>query len=322
MASVLVHIAAKGARPSPASAAALTLGRRIASELGATLHVAAPLAEAAPADELITALGRAGADKIELVPPADPGPARWSRTGPVLVELCRQLAPRLVLLGAGDGLADLAARLAASLGATYFPDGQLCGERREPALERYVEGRRAAVRLRLFAQRGPLVATVAGPAVQPGGEDDDLSVRYAEQRPDGDGIEWLGRMSRPRPPLDQAATVVGLGAGASLAEVGLAEDLARALGGELAGTETACRQGLVAADRAIGLGAARIAPRLYLSLAASGSRRHLAGLGPTTTIVALNRDAGAPIFRAARYGMVGELARLIPELIGAVGGAR
>ena len=89
----------------------------------------------------------------------------------------------------------------------------------------------------------------------------------------------------------------------------------KSLGAELAGTESACRRGLIEPARAIGLGALRINPRLYIACAASGSRGHLAGIGPTTTIVALNRDGEAPIFDVADFGIVGDLFTIVPQVI-------
>jgi electron transfer flavoprotein alpha subunit len=324
VASVVVHAVAHGAAPSRSSLAALAAGRAIASELGATLHVTVaipetdpPAAPAPPLEMLFVRLGRAGADRVELLPRADAGPVRWSRTGAALARLCRRLAPRLVLFGANDDGGDIAPRLAANLGSAFFANAQLCGDRREPALERYVDGRRTALRLRISALRVPLVATVGGGDVSIESGEPDVDVA-APVDGEPDGLTWLDALADPGAALDAATTMVAIGGATSPAEAELAGELARALAGELVGTASAHRRGLVPRERTVGLGQRRIAPRLYVACATSGSVGHLAAIAPATTIVALNRDPDAAIFRAARYGMVGELSHLLPPLVAAV----
>lgn len=318
MASLLVHTVVRDGQPTEGSTTALATARRIATTLGATLHAAvAPGADTRP-DAVAAALGRAGADTIEVLPRADEGPLRWSCTGPALLRRCEALRPRLILFGAADGLGDVAARLAAGLGAGFFAEAQLRGDRKDLTLERFVDARRGALRLRLAPLRAPLVATISGVLPRLADGDDDVDLRVLEAAAP-DGQTWLGGASDDADPLARASIVVSIGAPIGPRERALAADLARALGGELAGTAGAYRRGHVPLERAVGVGGRRIAPRLYVACGASGSPHHLAGLSPATEIVALNRDPTAAIFRAARVGMVGELAELLPRVIASVG---
>jgi electron transfer flavoprotein alpha subunit len=115
--------------------------------------------------------------------------------------------------------------------------------------------------------------------------------------------------------LSQAETIVAIGRGIKEQKnVALAEDLARALGGELAASRPICDNGWLPLERQIGSSGQTVAPKLYIALGISGAIQHIVGMKGARTIVAINKDVEAPIFEIADYGIVGNLFDVVPAL--------
>lgn len=130
---------------------------------------------------------------------------------------------------------------------------------------------------------------------------------------------------RPEPPfqeskqavdLTQAERIVAVGRGIKAQEnLALAERLAKAIGAELAASRPICDSGWLPMDRQIGSSGQTVAPKLYLALGISGAIQHLVGMKGARTIVAINKDADAPIFEVADYGIAGDLFEVAPAII-------
>jgi len=119
--------------------------------------------------------------------------------------------------------------------------------------------------------------------------------------------------------LSQAERIVAVGRGIKAQEhVQLAEQLAHAMGAELAASRPICDAGWLPMDRQIGSSGQTVAPKLYVALGISGAIQHLVGMKGSRTIVAINKDAEAPIFEIADYGIVGDLFEVVPALIAAL----
>ena len=120
--------------------------------------------------------------------------------------------------------------------------------------------------------------------------------------------------------LTQAERIVAVGRGIKGEEhLPLAQDLAKALSAELAASRPICDSGWLPMDRQVGSSGQTVAPTLYLALGISGAIQHLVGMKGSRTIVAINKDADAPIFEVADYGIVGDLFEIIPALVAALG---
>jgi electron transfer flavoprotein alpha subunit len=115
--------------------------------------------------------------------------------------------------------------------------------------------------------------------------------------------------------LSKADIIVAVGRGIkSKDNLALAEKLAEALGGDLAASRPICDAEWLPIDRQIGSSGQTVAPKLYVALGISGAIQHLVGMKNSGTIVAINKDAEAPIFDIADYGIVGDLFEAVPVL--------
>ena len=115
--------------------------------------------------------------------------------------------------------------------------------------------------------------------------------------------------------LSQAEIVVAVGRGIKKPEnLELANKLAEALGAEVGASRPICDSGWLPMDRQIGSSGQTVAPKLYIALGISGAIQHQVGMKGSRTVVAINKDAEAPIFEVATYGVVGDLFEIVPAL--------
>jgi electron transfer flavoprotein alpha subunit len=116
--------------------------------------------------------------------------------------------------------------------------------------------------------------------------------------------------------LTQAEIIVSIGRGIKEQKnIEIAQQLASALGGEIAASRPICDNGWLPMDRQIGSSGQTVAPKLYLALGISGAIQHIVGMKGSRSIVAINKDAEAPIFEIADYAVVGNLFDIVPPLI-------
>jgi electron transfer flavoprotein alpha subunit len=116
--------------------------------------------------------------------------------------------------------------------------------------------------------------------------------------------------------LSQAERIVAVGRGIKGQEhIQVAQQLAQAMGAELAASRPICDAGWLPMDRQIGSSGQTVAPKLYVALGISGAIQHLVGMKGARTIVAINKDPEAPIFEIADYGITGDLFDIVPAMI-------
>ena len=116
--------------------------------------------------------------------------------------------------------------------------------------------------------------------------------------------------------LTAAEIIVSVGRGIKEADnIPVVQKLADALGAELAASRPICDSGWLPMERQVGSSGQTVAPKMYLAVGISGAIQHLVGMKGSKIIVAINKDANAPIFEVADYGIVGDLFQVVPALV-------
>jgi electron transfer flavoprotein alpha subunit len=244
----------------------------------------------------------------------------------VLAYLIAERKPSLVLMGHSAYGMDLAPSLATQLDLPLvtdcteleFEDGQLFAVR-----EMY--GGKVSARV-AFGQADTYIATARQAAFpfeegEPlGGEivavDSPLTEEIAYRR----FLEYVEAVVG-EVDITQAEVVVAAGRGIKEPEnMSLVEKLAEALGGVVAGSRPVVDAGWLPPDRQVGQSGKTVKPKLYVAVGISGASQHVAGMKASDIIVAINKDPDAPIFKAAHYGIVDDLFKVVPALTAQLGG--
>ncbi len=293
----------------------LGAGRSLAPDMGATLTAVVAKGSASP--EECIARGADEVLRLAELPPAEPFGAHV----PVLEQEAKAASPVLMLFSATARGKELAARLAARLGAGLCSACAALSFDKAAGgivMERIAYG--GAATQKLVSSAGPVLVTVPPRSFEPAAVLDSRQGRTRElPAPPPSAVKIVERKPKEKVAKDitEARVIVCAGRGFDKKEdLALARELADALGGELGATRPLTEEvHWLPEDLCIGLSGVQVKPELYVGLGVSGQVQHMTGVRGAKVVCAVNRDENAPIFALADFGVVGDLYEVVPKII-------
>jgi electron transfer flavoprotein alpha subunit len=320
MPHILVFAETRGDALRKFALEAVTAARALADGLGGEVHalVAGPPGIAGKAAQL----GQYGADVVVTVEDASLATFSREAIAATIAERARAGGYRAVVLGFSAQGRDLGPRLAAKLDAPIAAD----------VTEASMSGDAIVVKHPAYANKVIVTLELSGPLAI-------LSTRpsaiTAAEKPRTPRIETMALASpgaakvtvkevveggKGKIDLGEAPVIISGGRGLKAPEnFKLVEELAAAFGNAAVGaTRAVTDEGWRPHSDQIGQTGRQVSPQLYVAVGISGAIQHLAGMRTSRTIVAINKDKDAPIFKVADYGIVGDVLEIVPALTTAV----
>lgn len=262
-----------------------------------------------------------GADKVFL---CDSPELQNYRTRPysrVCLHIVREYKPEIVLMGATYTGRDLAGAI-----ATHLPTGLTADSTQlDVDEERLLLASRPAFSEKMLAtilckQFKPQMATARAGVFEALPRDEARTGEIVEVTPQmspdeiaTEVLEFLETTDRVN--LEDAEVIVAGGRGlGGPAAFRLLQELADELGGVVGASRAAVDVGWISHDHQVGQTGTTVRPKLYFAIGISGAVQHVVGMQNSTYIVAINKDANAPIFRISNYGIVGDLFQIVPAI--------
>src|SRR5215471_18504429 len=292
----------------------LAAGQQLAKELGAT--VSAAVISGSGGDPVAAAVEKVYSVEHELL--KDYTPDGYTSA---LRQLIAQVKPTYVLFPHTYQVRDFLPKLATSLGKVAVSD--VVAHRVENGavvlVRQLFQGKiNADVR---FNGDGPQFASLQAGAYRA----DQLTAGSPAVEKFTPSLSAASIRTKPHERFRESARAVDLGAAELIVAVGrgireadnipLVKELADTIGAELAASRPICDAGWLPMERQVGSSGQTVGPKMYMAVGISGAIQHLVGMKGSRVIVAINKDANAPIFEVADYGIVGDLFQVVPELI-------
>lgn len=305
--TVLVFCEVHDNKLKKASREALSIGRKLAEQAGSEL-VAFATDRAAAGDA-----GRYGAKKIYV---SDAGSYNTEIYTAAMQAAISQASPSIVLFGGTSNGRDLAPRLAARLKVGVASDAD-----RLEWTDGKLRARRPVYSGKAFAtveiSGTPAIATTrinAFPAEESGGEAAEV-VEITSSHDSKAKVVETKIAEADELSIAEADIIVSGGRGLKeAANFSLIRDLAHAIGGAVGASRATVDAGWIDHQHQVGQTGRVVSPNVYIAAGVSGAIQHLAGMSSSKHIIAINKDAEAPIFRIADLGVVGDLFTIVPAL--------
>ncbi|GAA3301513.1 electron transfer flavoprotein subunit alpha/FixB family protein [Dactylosporangium vinaceum] len=285
----------------------LTLARTLGGDVSAVVFGDVSAVEAK--------LGEYGATKIYNATGADLDEYLVAPKATVLAALIQRVSPSAVLVASSQEGKEIAARVAVKLDNGILTDvvaldadgtaTQVVFAGSTIVKSKVTKGLPIVTVRPNSLTPAPAPATPSVEAVEVAVEDKDRLAKVVERKVEAKGA---------RPELAEASIVVSGGRGVASADnFKLVEELADLLGGAVGASRAAVDSGFYPHQFQVGQTGKTVSPQLYLALGISGAIQHRAGMQTSKTIVAVNKDAEAPIFELADFGVVGDLFKVVPQ---------
>lgn len=262
-----------------------------------------------------------GADRVILVEDERLADYTTGTYTSVLNKLIRKEEPQVVLLGNTAVGKDLAPRLAQRLGVGMASDctGMEVDEENFLTFRRPVYGGKAFTEVAANAR--PILATIRPNTFPVSAPDGMRKAEITEEKAEIDAadlraiVKEIALAASQRPELIEANIIISGGRGMKGPEnYTLLEECADAIGAAVGASRAAVDAGWIEQKFQVGQTGKTVSPTLYIACGISGAIQHLAGMGTSKVIVAINKDPEANIFSLADYGIVGDLFEIVPLL--------
>lgn len=325
MANVLVFAESRGGELRKVSLEAVTAARALADNAGGG-EVHAFLAGAPGIAAKAAQLAQYGADVVLVAESAEFTRFAREALAATIAERVTSGSYRAVILGFSAQGRDLGPRIAAKLDAPIASD----------VVEMSASGDTLTVKHPGYANKVIMTLALSGSPVVVSVRPSAFTAKESPKTARNETIQAVAATgptvtvveikegSKGRPDLGDASIIVAGGRGLKAADnFKLVEDLADAFGNAAVGaTRAVTDDGWRPHSDQIGQTGRQVSPQLYIAVGISGAIQHLAGMRSSKTIVAINKDKEAPIFKVADYGIVGDVLEVLPALTKAVKDAR
>ena len=312
---VIAELLNKGLRKI--SCEAVCEGRRLASELGEQLSA---VVMGNGLGDVASELGKYGADRVLVADDAKLASFQAEAQANIICDLIDKNEPKIVLFGATSQGKELAARVAArkQVGAAMECTG-LAIENGRLVATRPVYGGRVIAKVDIDGT--PQIATIRGNVAKLVEDVRAAEVMAVEATIGILKVELLEEQVEvsSKVELTEADYVVAGGRGVGGENFGVLEELASLLGGAVGASRNAVDAGWRPQSDQVGQTGKVVSPKLYIACGISGAMQHVAGMSTSDTIVAINNDPDALIFKVADYCIVDDLFAVVPAITKEIG---
>ncbi len=315
MSNVLIYGEIKAGKLKKTAFELASEGRKMADQLGGKLEA---LLVGTGAAQFASDLAKYGADVIYVVEGSDFEVYNSEYYAQALSHVIKEKSPSIVLLSHSMQGKDLAPRTAAKLGVAVIADcisftldnGRLVGNRPMYAGKCYAQW---------VSTASPQMATARPNVLETAENPREVAVETISFVPDKSRPTYVTKElsldTSGKVDLTEAEIIVSGGRGMGGPDYSLLEEMASVLGptATVGASRAAVDAGWRPHSDQVGQTGKTVTPNLYIACGISGSIQHLAGMGSSKVIVAINKDPEAPIFSKADYGIVGDLFKVVPE---------